>query len=72
MGKSTDIKEHPSTFAVMRSNDSDEVANIEYFVKEDEAVRCFEESDRVYDNVHLYRLLRCSETIGNQSPHPNL
>lgn len=72
MNKSTDINEHPSSFAVMKSNTSDEFVSIEYFVREDEAVRCFEENEKVYDYVHMYRLERCSEIIEEQSPPPNL
>lgn len=63
MTKQTDIVSHRSSYAVMMWNDIDEEAKGEYFPTEEEAVKVFEESDKKYDNVHLYQLKRCSETI---------
>ncbi|MNR93654.1 hypothetical protein D3C72_247120 [compost metagenome] len=63
MNKSNDIKNHRSSYAVMMWNDGDAVTNAEYFLKEEDSVKVFEDSDKTYDNVHLYQLVRCSETI---------
>lgn len=61
MDKSTDISEHPSSFAVSMSNDKDVYAKMEYFKTPDEANAHFDMAVGEYDNVYLYKLLRCSE-----------
>jgi len=61
MEKSTDISEHPSTYAVSMSNDKDPYAKMEYFKTPEEANAHFDTVVDEYDNVYLYKLLRCSE-----------
>lgn len=66
--KSTDIKDHPSSYSVGMYDDGDSYINTEYFMEYDEALKLYEEVKDKFDNVYLYKLDRCSETVTQQSP----
>lgn len=72
MNKSTDIKDHPASYAVMMCNDADEQAKVEYFLELSKADECYTEANKKFDNVHLFKLMKCSERQDEQSPPSNL
>ncbi|MDT2181402.1 HNH endonuclease, partial [Paenibacillus larvae] len=67
VSKSTDMNGHLSSYAVIMSRDADEQAKAEYFKTLKEANKCFEDANKEFDNVYLYQMVQCSETV---SPLP--
>lgn len=67
MSKSTDIKDHPSSYSVGKYNKGDEFISIEYLDSYDKALGRYKEVEDQFDYVYLYKLDKCSEKVaGNK------